>query len=206
MPLTNPYGDMEISDPQALRALAHPTRLAILERLQRYGPSTATLLSPYVGATPSVVSWHLRHLARFGFVTDWEGAGSRRERGWQAVARGYRFVPRDGDPETMAAARQLERERFPRAVDTLLRWLETDELLLPNDWRQESGLANTRVRVTLAELRAIEAAFEDVLTPYVRRREDEMPPDARDVRMLRFLLPEAPEASAASEAREAGQE
>jgi DNA-binding transcriptional ArsR family regulator len=193
MSLTNPYGDMEISDPQALRALAHPTRLAILERLQRFGPSTATLLSPHVGATPSVVSWHLRHLARFGFVTDWDGAGSRRERGWQAVSRGYRFVARDNDPEQMAAARQLDRERFARAVDTALRWLETDETQLPDLWRRESGLANTRVRVTLDELHAIEAAFEEVLTPYVRRGEDEMPADVRGVRMLRFLLPETPE-------------
>src|SRR5262249_8653688 len=103
MSLTNPYGDMEISDPQALRALAHPTRLAIRERLQRFGPSTATLLSPHVGATPSVVSWHLRHLAKFGFVTDWDGAASRRERGWQAVSRGYRFVPREGDVEAVEA-------------------------------------------------------------------------------------------------------
>ena len=190
MSLTNPFGDMEISDPQALRALAHPTRLAILERLQRFGPSTATLLSPHVGATPSVVSWHLRHLARFGFVTDWDGAGSRRERGWQAVSRGYRFVPRDNDPEALAAARQLERERITRAVDTALRWLETEEAHLPDEWQQESGLANTRVRVTADELRAIEAAFEEVLTPYVLRGEDDLPAGARGVRMLRFVLPE----------------
>ena len=191
MPLTNPYGDMEISDPQALRALAHPTRLAILGRLQRHGPSTATLLSPHVGASPSVVSWHLRHLARFGFVTDWDGAGSRRERGWQAVSRGYRLVPRDDDPEAMAAARQLDRERITRAVDTALRWLETDEAELSSQWRQESGLADTGVRVTLEELRTIEAAIEEVLTPYVRRGEDELPAGARGVRLLRFVLPEA---------------
>jgi hypothetical protein len=46
-----------------MRALAHPVRLALLEQLQRHGPATASQLSPHVGATPSVTSWHLRHLA-----------------------------------------------------------------------------------------------------------------------------------------------
>ncbi len=34
-------------------------RLAILDHLQRHGPATATQLSPEVGASPSVTSWHL---------------------------------------------------------------------------------------------------------------------------------------------------
>lgn len=88
----NRLGDIEITDPKAMRALAHPVRLAVLERLQREGPATATQLSPHVGATPSVTSWHLRHLATFGLVGDAaEAAGDRRERRWEAVARGFRF-------------------------------------------------------------------------------------------------------------------
>ncbi len=201
MPLTNPYGDMEISEPQALRALAHPTRLAILERLQRYGPSTATQLAPHVGATPSVVSWHLRHLARFGFVRDWDGAGTKRERGWQAVSRGYRFVPREGDLEAHEAARQLERERLIRANAIPFEWLDADEPALPVQWRENAGLANTRVRLTLDELIQVESAIEELLAPYVRRRDEDQPEGARDVRMLRYVLPEAtgalPEATGA---------
>ena len=53
-----------------MRALAHPVRLAILSFLRRNGPTTATVLAPHVGATPSVPSLHLRHLAGFGLVTD----------------------------------------------------------------------------------------------------------------------------------------
>ena len=44
-------GDFEITDPRAMRALAHPVRLAILSQLQRHGPATATQLAPEVGAT-----------------------------------------------------------------------------------------------------------------------------------------------------------
>ena len=53
-----------------MRALTHPVRLAILSRLQRHGPATATELSEHVDASPSVTSWHLRHLAAFGLVRD----------------------------------------------------------------------------------------------------------------------------------------
>ena len=52
MASTNSYGDFELTDPKAMRALAHPVRLALLERLQRHGPATASQLSPHVGATP----------------------------------------------------------------------------------------------------------------------------------------------------------
>lgn len=193
MSLKNPYGDLEISDPQALRALAHPTRLAILERLQRYGPSTASRLSPHVGATPSVVSWHLRHLAGFGLVKDWDGAETRRERGWQAAARGFRFAPREGDTEALEAARQLNLEHLARAAEIPMRWLEQDEANLSPKWRELSGLANTTVRLTPEELEAVEDAVEELLAPYVNRPEQDAPEGARAVRLLRYVLPEAGE-------------
>src|SRR4051794_5925950 len=100
MSLTGPLGDLPISDPQAMRALAHPVRLAVLTFLQHNGPATATQLSPHVRATPSVTSWHLRHLATFGLVTDAdpdEVPGDRRQRWWKAAARGSSVELADGD-------------------------------------------------------------------------------------------------------------
>jgi DNA-binding transcriptional ArsR family regulator len=82
MSLTNPLGDFEITDPQAMRALAHPVRLAILVRLQRHGPATATQLSSFVDASPSVTSWHLRHLSSFGLVEDAGPGPVARAPGW----------------------------------------------------------------------------------------------------------------------------
>jgi DNA-binding transcriptional ArsR family regulator len=193
MSLTNPYGDLEITDPHALRALAHPTRLAILERLQRHGPSTASRLAPHVGATPSVVSWHLRHLAGFGLVKDWDGAGTKRERGWQAAARGYRLVPREGDPEAHEAARQLGIERFAAATEIPMRWLEHDEPRLPPRWQELSGLANTGIRLTADELVALEHGIEQLIAPFVNRPEADAPQGARKVRLLRYTLAEAEE-------------
>ncbi|MEU6347862.1 helix-turn-helix domain-containing protein [Streptomyces sp. NPDC047072] len=187
----NRFGDLEVTDPKAMRALAHPVRLAILERLQRYGPATATQLSPYVGATPSVASWHLRHLEGFGLVRDAvDGGTDRRARRWEAVARGFRFeVPEDEDGR--AAARLLAGEMFARTADLPLRWLSEAESSLEQEWVARAVANNTRVVVSADELAALKDAMEELLAPYVTRDAAERPPDSRGVRVLLYALPEA---------------
>ncbi|KUO16019.1 ArsR/SmtB family transcription factor [Streptomyces dysideae] len=190
----NRLGDMEITDPKAMRALAHPVRLAVLERLQRHGPATATQLSPHVGATPSVTSWHLRHLAGFGLVRDAEGGTDRRTRRWEAVARGFRVrVPEDA--EGTSAARALSWEMFARAAELPERWATETEPGLEPAWRRLSGLANTRIVVSADELAAIGDAVEAVLAPYVTRDAGERPVGSRGVRLLRYVLPEGGDAA-----------
>ncbi|MGW2826226.1 ArsR/SmtB family transcription factor [Streptomyces sp. NPDC001443] len=189
MGLDNRLGDIAITDPKAMRALAHPVRLAILEHLQRHGPATATQLSPDVGATPSVTSWHLRHLAGFGLVHDAEPGTDRRERRWQAAARGFRFeVPED--EEGRSAARVLSQEMFVRSADLPHRWMTETEPRLEPVWLRLAGLANTRVVVSAEELAVIEDAIEGVLAPYVTRDPAQRPSGARGVRLLRYMLPE----------------
>ncbi|WP_033281567.1 ArsR/SmtB family transcription factor [Streptomyces sp. NRRL F-525] len=187
----NRFGDVEISDPKAMRALAHPVRLAILERLQRHGPATASRLSPHVGATPSVTSWHLRHLAGFGLVRDVEGGTDRRERRWAAVARGFRFEAPE-DEEGRSAARVLSGELFAQAADLPLRWLTDTEPELEPEWTRLAGANNTRIVVTAEELAALQDAFEELIAPYVVRKSDPRPPDGRGVRLLMYALPEGP--------------
>src|SRR4051794_27883368 len=57
----------EVRDPRALRALAHPVRLELLERLTD-GPLTATQAASIVGESQASCSFHLRQLAKYGFV------------------------------------------------------------------------------------------------------------------------------------------
>ncbi|WP_327365181.1 ArsR/SmtB family transcription factor [Streptomyces sp. NBC_01217] len=195
MDSSNRLGDIEITDPQAMRALAHPVRLAILDHLLRHGPATATQLAPDVGATPSVTSWHLRHLAGFGLVRDSEPGPDRRQRRWEAVARGFRFeTPQDpADEEGRSAARVLSQQMFLRYADFPSRWVAEVEPELDPAWRRLAGLANTRVVVSAEELAAIEDGIERVLAPYVNRDPAERPTDGRGVRLMRYVLPEGAE-------------
>ena len=190
----NPYGDIELT-PRAMRALAHPVRLAILSRLQGYGPSTATALAPLVGATPSVTSWHLRHLAEHGLVRDADVEADGRQRWWEAAGTGVRFTP-PADEAGRDAATLLSHVLFAQADPLPRTWARETEPLLEPQWRQSAGLSNTTVVVTAEELADVEAAIEELLAPFVRRRAHrESVPGGRNVRMLRYVLPEAKEAS-----------
>jgi len=190
-PARNPLGDIPISDPSAMRALAHPVRLAALSYLQRHGPATATMLAPEVGATPSVTSWHLRHLATFGLVTDAdpdEVPGDRRQRWWKAAARGFRIEPGEG-PEQQAAYEVLGRQMFEQAREQIDTWLRDTAAHLAPEWRRAAGMSNTGVWLTPDELRSLDAAIDELLWPYVRRAEADRPAGAAPVRVLRHFLP-----------------
>ena len=189
--MTNPYGDVEL-DARGMRALAHPVRVRLLSELQRHGPSTATLLSPRVGATPSVTSWHLRHLAEHDLVRDAPGRGSGRERWWEATARGFRF---HGDgPGAREAGRLLEQVIEEVEGDVVEQWHREVEPTLTTPWLDVAGRAATRVLVTPQEAHALEAAIENLLTPYVLRKDDPdtAPDGAAIVLLLRHVLPEGP--------------
>jgi DNA-binding transcriptional ArsR family regulator len=186
MSLTNPLGDVPLTDPQAMRALAHPVRLAILSFLQRNGPATATMLAPHVHATPSVVSWHLRHLSGFGLVTDADPAdvpGDRRQRWWASVGKGFRIEATD-DP----AAQLLSDQMYEASVAQDSAWMTDVRPTLTPEWRRHAGLSNTRVALTADELTALDAAIDELLAPYVHR--DTPPDDARPVRFLRHYMPQ----------------
>jgi DNA-binding transcriptional ArsR family regulator len=190
MSLTNPLGDLPVTDPQAMRALAHPVRLAVLMHLQRNGPATATTLSPHVGATPSVTSWHLRHLATFGLVVDApaeEVPGDRRQRWWKAVARGFRFEA-TGDP----AAQMLADQMYAMSRQQVDQWMAETRPQLAPEWLRVATLSNTTVRLNLDELSTLAGQIDELLAPFVHRGAD-APDDARRVRILRQYLPSAPQ-------------
>ena len=101
-------GARELTDPRTMRALAHPVRLALLEALTHHGQLTATEAAEHVGESPSNCSFHLRQLAKYGFVEEAEG-GTGRRRPWRAVTIGTRFTDVQEDTETALAAGALSR-------------------------------------------------------------------------------------------------
>jgi DNA-binding transcriptional ArsR family regulator len=186
----NTWGDVEL-DARGMRALAHPVRVAILERLRAEGAQTATGLAPHVGASPSVTSWHLRHLAEHGLVEDAPGPRQGRQRWWQAVGRGIRFTA-----DTDAAAYVGLMEALEQSEGDLVQtWRRSVLPRLAGEWLAAAGRWNTRIRATPAELRAIDEAIEKILTPYVQRTDapESIPEGARRVRILRYTMPEAPD-------------
>ena len=58
----------KLTDPRAMRAVAHPIRIALLEVLGSEGPLTATEAGELIGESPTTCSFHLRQLAKYGFI------------------------------------------------------------------------------------------------------------------------------------------
>jgi DNA-binding transcriptional ArsR family regulator len=151
----DPYAAMhQISDARELRALAHPVRMELYELLALRQSMTATQASKIIGGSPTSVAYHLRTLAKYGYVEEAEG-GTGRERPWRIRTLGYTFSQDHTNPETRAAARALTRQLFNR-------WLERRENFLrdyerwPREVREANGETNFVLIGTpdeLAELR-----------------------------------------------------
>lgn len=70
-------------------------------------PATATECAPVAALSPSACSYHLRQLARYGFVEqDHAAAANNRERPWRAVVSSTTIQDLD-DPFAEMAARLL---------------------------------------------------------------------------------------------------
>lgn len=89
-----------VDDPRALKAVAHPLRVRLLGELRTNGPATATELAGRLGESSGATSYHLRQLARYGFVEADPDRRDRRERRWRAI---HRFTSWS-DVETAATA------------------------------------------------------------------------------------------------------
>ncbi len=99
------FAPRQLKEAQELRALTHPVRLALLEVLSLEGPLTATEAGERIGESPTTCSFHLRQLAKYGFVEEAGGGGGRR-RPWKLTRRGLSFSG-EGDAEQSIAAKEL---------------------------------------------------------------------------------------------------
>src|SRR3954451_81776 len=80
--------DVRLEAPGAIRALAHPARLTIIDELYQGVERTSSELAELTGLTPSAMSYHLRALERWGIVQRAKPRGDARERPWRAAGRG----------------------------------------------------------------------------------------------------------------------
>jgi DNA-binding transcriptional ArsR family regulator len=70
-----------------LRALAHPLRLRLLELAAKEGSITVSGASAHTGESSANCSFHLRLLARHGFLVAAGEGRDRRERPWRIADR-----------------------------------------------------------------------------------------------------------------------
>ena len=168
---------------RAIRALAHPLRLELLDLLRFEGPSTATLLARRLGESSGATSYHLRQLAHYGFVEEVPPTG-KRERWWRYQERKLTL------PEGQAADTQergLLAELLSREAHALDRFLTARSRL--GEWDKAAFFQSRALRLTVAELETVRRGIEDVLEPLRRADAEDAPEDALPVRILTFGFP-----------------
>ena len=149
---------------QQIKAFAHPLRMQLYRLLSDQGQATASVLARETGESSGQTSYHLRQLAKFGFVEEVAGEGTGRERWWRAVGFTYDKV---ADPDTHTV-RTLNRWMIDNQADTLhaaVEALEDD----PEGWRDASVLGSTSAWLTRDELEAL----SDELLAVVERHTEE---------------------------------
>jgi predicted ArsR family transcriptional regulator len=178
--------------------LAHTGRYAILERLQTRGPATATECAEVAGLSPSACSYHLRLLAKHGFVeedTAAEGRSDGRERVWRAATSGWFADPAaDADPREMQVIDStLTRVMMASSDQRVLAFV--DRAASEPEWRDAALLSNSTIVATVEELAEVSQALMTVLRPYFlsERSAGDRPAGARDVHVSIRMAPRPPE-------------
>lgn len=90
---------LRTGDPALLRALAHPLRVEILSVIDELGEATATQIAEKVGESPSNCSFHLRTLAKAGFIERGEAKGTSKP--WKPVHQSRDMRPDPHDPASV---------------------------------------------------------------------------------------------------------
>jgi DNA-binding transcriptional ArsR family regulator len=186
----------EITELEAVRLLAHPLRHRIVQ-LMRRGPVTSTTLARALGESTGATSYHLREMARYGFIEEIPAdqvptRSHGRERWWRSVRMDLR-VPRRSQQsaELRAAVDDLYHVWFAEDLETFARVQgQRDQM---GEWEDALPYSRGSIRVTPDELRALFEDYIGLIKRYARRA-DAVPPGARTVltRFLAFPAPDVP--------------
>lgn len=181
---------IELRDPRALRALAHPIRIRLLGLLRREGPLTASGAGRRIGESSGSASYHLRQLARWELVEEADG-GRGRERPWRATALFTAWPNVSETPELAEASETFARFVLARYVERLEQWLGRRSLE-PPEWQEAAAFGDSLLYLTVEELAQLRDTLHGLAESYLERvsQPELRPPGARPVALLQIAFPD----------------
>ncbi|WP_426521022.1 ArsR/SmtB family transcription factor [Diaminobutyricibacter sp. McL0618] len=181
----------------ALRALAHPLRVQIMNELSDFGPLTASGLASRLGESSGATSYHLRQLAKHNIIREVEGKGSARERWWEIMPGGVSI----GSPETFEtragreATELISREwqlNNERRLSAFMRYgLDTFGM----HWVESSLLSTAHLKLTPEQLKAFGEEYQQILAALTAKYREQETPGARRTQIQFNAFPLIDEAS-----------
>ncbi|MGH3373502.1 MAG: winged helix-turn-helix domain-containing protein [Pseudonocardiaceae bacterium] len=183
-----------LRDAREMQVLAHPVRMRLKQALYERGSATATELAEMIGESPANCSWHLRQLAKYGFVEE-AGGGKGRNRPWRPVARSLSWGDSDESGEVAAASDALSTQFVEQEFAGLRdwqAWRRTD----PSEWQDAANWVQNIDWLTLEELQELNKALVEIVCRHRKRRNPaDRPAGARRVRIFAWAVPAEPYAA-----------
>jgi len=178
----------QITDPQALRALAHPIRLTLLELLTVDGPASGRELADRTGESTASISYHVGQLAKWGLVEPAPELARGRERPWRATSRGITWsAAGDGSPEFVAASRALREQFIAQQIATLDAYQRHQDDF-DTTWQEASWVGNDIGHLDPDELAEATERIKAVIGEYTDPARPRKP-DARRVAFFGYAVP-----------------
>jgi len=171
-----------LSDASAVRALAHPARLVVIDALYAGQVLTATECAALAGITPSAMSYHLRALEKHGLVVRADARGDARERPWARAGESLSIDLNgsSGAGSALAAAGvlidsslQIDQQRLLATMQVEAR--EGEDSL----WLGTTTYARDQLLLTADEARALRDQVEKLVARYTwEKRQGRVPKGA----------------------------
>lgn len=178
-----------VSDPERVRALAHPIRLDLLDYLGEVGEATATQCAARIGESVASCSFHLRMLAKYGWIEPAERRG--REKPWRIAHRERDLRPSPEVAGSLRAVAEMAALTVTREAERLQRFLRRADAE-PDEWIQATTLMTATLWLTRDEMAELSRRVQHLTDEFAGRSADPAlrPPGSRRARLLGALNPE----------------
>lgn len=176
-------------DASALRALAHPLRIKILDMLGALGPQTASTLGARLGESSGSTSYHLRALAKHDLIEEDPERGTGRERWWKSTGDKLVLGSEEATrtPAGRAASQLVAAEMYRLYEANLQRYLGSRESA-----EDEASMVLSKANLTAEQYASFAGRIIAILDEAVQASTPRDTPGARTYSMRLDMFPLTP--------------
>ncbi|NUP73069.1 MAG: winged helix-turn-helix transcriptional regulator [Sinomonas sp.] len=194
---------VRITDPKAIRALAHGARLAAINELYSSQKSwTATELAAFTGLTPSAMSYHLRALKKWGIVVDAPHDGDGRERRWKAAGTDLNLDTATTGQTPGLAIVDMELDSLRKRISSHAKHRDAARRRGEPDESPVMMVSGNVLRLSLDQRAEFKRRMSELLDEFDRAYEEaedgSLPPETERMYVLWSMLPEVRESGQAA--------
>ena len=172
-------------DTRAMKAFAHPLRMAMYTYLSDHGAATSTMLAQHLGESTGQTSYHLRQLEKHGLVEEDSGRGTGRERWWKPVSFSIRRAFVEPDGATSAQLDVLMGHQLQDRFEKLRAWQGYHNDETP-EWQDASVDTTSTSQLTSEQARTMTRELMEVMERHTDAAQQDQPRCDRECRRLRM--------------------